>query len=100
MPSVHQINTLEELPNALKTYLIKKINLDDVTKYIEQLFATSFEFDGYSLMVDQINRFYTTGFEPQMSEVSEPEIKSFVKENNNSLDLLSNEFIKKIHSYQ
>ena len=47
-------------------------------------------------MVNHNYRFYTTGFEPQMPEVTESEIKSFIQENKPALDLLANEFITKI----
>jgi len=47
-------------------------------------------------MVNQNNRFYTTGFEPQMNDVTESQIKSFIRDNNFSLNLLADEFIKKI----
>lgn len=100
MPSVYQINTIEELPSVIKMCLRKNIDLEAVSKYVEQLFVNSFEFDGYSLMVDQNNRFYSIGFEPQMNQVTESEIKSFMEENNSNLNLLADEFIQKIHSFQ
>jgi hypothetical protein len=49
-------------------------------------------------MVNQNNRFYTTGFERQMTEVTESEIKSFMQENKPALDLPTDEFITKIQS--
>ncbi len=49
-------------------------------------------------MVNHNYRFYTTGFDPQMIEVTESEIKSFMQENKPALDLPTDEFITKIQS--
>ncbi len=96
MPSVYTITKVDELPKAIKSSLEKKVDPQEVSKHVEKLFANSFEFDGWSLAVNLTNTFYTTGFEPQMNEVTESQIKSFIQDNNFSLNLLADEFIKKI----
>jgi len=96
MPNVYQINTISELPNAIRTCLRKNIDLEEICKYVEQIFAHTFEFDGYTMQINGINRFYTIGFEYQMNEVTESEIKSFMKENNYNLNILADEIITKI----
>ena len=49
LPSVHQIKTLQDLPNAIKTSLKKKVNISDLNNYLNLIESNSFEFDLASL---------------------------------------------------
>ena len=62
LPSVHQIKTLQDLPNAIKTSLKKKVNISDLNNYLNLIESNSFESDIYDLSTEFADIFHYNGF--------------------------------------
>ena len=52
LPFVHQIKTLDELPDAIKTSLKKKVNISDLNNYLNLIEFNSFETDTLDLSLE------------------------------------------------
>ena len=99
LPSVHQLKSIDELPTAIRQSLSKKINPNDVAKYLKLLEDNSFDFDMVGFDLDYHNYFYHGG---SLLDVSIPEekVRQFIKKHESSLNLVADEFIKKIECFE
>ena len=61
LPSVYQLKSIDELPVAIKQSLHKKVNPNDVAKYLNLLEANSFDFDLVGFDLDYHKYFYHDG---------------------------------------
>ena len=96
LPSVYQLKSIDELPTAIRQSLRKKVNPNDVAKYLNLLEANSFDFDLLGFDLDYHNYFYHGG---NLIDVDIPEekAKQFVKKHESSFDTVADEFVKKIN---
>lgn len=99
LPSVNQINSLEELPSAINDSLKKKVNPDDLNKYLSYIEKNSFEFDWLGFET-KYNDFFYFGGHLLSVEIPESKMISFLKENQNILEMLADEHIKKIQEFK
>ena len=98
LPSVHQIKTLQELPDAIKTSLQKKVNISDLNNYLNLIESNSFEIDLFDLANDFDYIFHYNGFLVDV-EIPIDKMQSFLEKHHNSFEKLAVEFVKKIQNY-
>ena len=97
LPSVHQIKTLQDLPNAIKTSLKKKVNISDLNNYLNLIESNSFEFDLASLESDVDYIFHYDSFLVDV-EIPIDKMQSFLEKHRNLFEKLAAEFVKKIQN--
>jgi hypothetical protein len=98
LPFVHQIKTLQELPDAIKTSLKKKVNISDLNNYLNLIESNSFEIDLLDLSNEYTNIFHYNGFLVDV-EIPIDKMQSFLEKHWNSFEKLAAEFVKKIQNY-
>ena len=95
LPSVHQLKSIDELPTAIRQSLSKKVNPNDVAKYLKLFEDNSFAFDMVGFDLDYHNYFYYGGNLLNV-EINEGKVKQFIKKYESSFDMLANEYVKKM----
>ncbi len=97
LPSVSKLTSIEKLPELIRESLEKKVNSEDLDKYLTILHDNSFDFD----IMDFDNRynefFYYDGHYASV-DISEDKMKDFLEENKVTLDKLASEYEKKLNS--
>ena len=96
---VQQIKSFQELSDAIKKSLKKKVNISDLNNYINLIESNSFEFDFHRLSMEFDNYFHLGGF---LADVKIPinKMKSFLEQNNADYEKLAAESVKKIQKYE
>lgn len=99
LKSVYRLKTIEELPHAISMSLKKKVDMADLSDYVNFVEKNSFEFDWNTFNLDFANQFYYAGF---LKEVDVPveKMKSFLEAHKSALEKLASEYIKKIKQYK
>ena len=97
LPFVHQIKTLQELPDAIKTSLKKKVNISDLNNYLNLIESNSFEIDLLDLSNEYTNIFHYNGFLVDV-EIPIDKMQSFLEKHSNLFEKLAAEFVKKIQN--
>jgi len=95
LPFVHQIKTLDELPDAIKISLKKKVNISDLNNYLNLIEFNSFESDTRDLSIEFDDIFHYNGF-LVAGEIPIDKMQSFLERHSNSFEKLATEFVKKI----
>ena len=95
LPFVHQIKTLDELPDAIKISLKKKVNISDLNNYLNLIEFNSFESDTLDLSIEFDDIFHYNGF-LVAGEIPIDKMQSFLERHSNSFEKLATEFVKKI----
>ena len=95
LPFVHQIKTLDELPDAIKISLKKKVNISDLNNYLNLIEFNSFETDILDLSLEFDDIFHYNGF-LVAGEIPIDKMQSFLERHSNSFEKLATEFVKKI----
>jgi len=96
LPSVIRIKSIEEISKTIESALKLKVNKSDLQKFVSSLLSDSFQFDDMSLKTDLLNRFFVKSFESVPKGTTEEEIKSFLKQHQDVIDLIASEYLKKI----
>ena len=99
LPSVYRLKNLEELPRTIKESLNKKIELCDVSKFVNLLDKNSFEFDIFAYYSKVSERFHHGGFMIS-NEISMNNLDLFIEEDRAIYEMLAEEHIKKINQYK
>ncbi len=96
LPSVHKIESITELPSAIKSSLKKEVKLSDLNYYINLIEANSLELDYDAINLDFMHSFHYGG---NLADVEIPidKMKLFLERHNADFDKIATEFIKKIH---
>jgi len=98
IPAFHLLKNLEELPEAIRTCLRKKIKISDLEKFVSIMQTNSFQFDLDGLGTDLSYRFGIKG--PNVdAELSELKVKEFLNDNKQIFEKLADEHIKKIKEF-
>ena len=95
----NKLKSIDELPTAIRQSLHKKVNPNDVAKYLNLLEANSFDFDMFGFDLDYHDYFYYGGHLIDV-EIPEEKIKKFIKKHESSFDAVADEFIKKISYFK
>ena len=77
----------------------KKVNPNDVAKYLNLLDANSFDFDLFVYDLAYHDYFYYVGNLINV-EIPEEKAKQFIKKYESSFDTLADEFLKKINYFE
>jgi hypothetical protein len=99
LPSVHQLKSIDELPTAIRSSLQKKVDPNDVGKYLNLLEANTFNFDMFRFDLDYHNYFYHGGNLID-TDISEEKVRGFIKKYESNFDVLADEFIQKFHYFE
>ena len=99
LPSVQKLNSLEELPLMIRHGLETKVNSDDLDKYLSVLDEHSFDFDLKGYESNEANSFRYGG-NYQDTIITNEQMKSFLDENQNLFDMLTNQHIKKLNYFK
>ena len=96
LPSVHKIESITELPSAIKASLKKEVKLSDLNYYINLIEANSLQLDFDAINLDFMHNFHHGG---NLADVEIPidKIKLFLERHNADFDKIAAECIKKIH---
>lgn len=99
LPFVYRVSKLEDLPEAIRTYLDKEVDFDALGNLIGMLEKNSVKFELDMVGADFSYRFGFKG--PVMDgELPVNEIKSFLDDHKNVFDKLALEHIKKIEQHK
>ena len=94
---VNQIKTLQEIPDAIKTSLKKKVNISDLNNYLNLIESNSFELNLLYLSTEFADLFHYNGFLVDV-EIPIDKMRSFLEKYRNSFEKLAAEFVKKIQN--
>ncbi len=97
LPSVSRLNRIDDLPRMVRESLQKKVNSDDLDKYLTFLHANSFDFNPLDLQNRYDEFFYFDGHYQSIS-ISEEKMKYFLDDNKKTLQKLASEYEKRINS--
>ena len=95
LPSVHKLQSVEELPLAISKSLQKKVVSSDLDKYLNLIESKSIDFDllGFENIVTDF--FYSGGILSDIN-ISQSKMKEFLEKYKKQLGYLADEHIKKI----
>ena len=96
LPSISKLNSIEELPKIIRESLQKKVNNNDLEKYLTVLHENSFDFDPMDFE-NKYNDFFYYGGHYLSVEILESKMKDFLEKNRMTLDKLASEFEKKMN---
>ena len=99
LPSVYQLKSIDELPTAIRESLSKKVNPNDVAKYLNLFETNCFDFNFIGFILDFHNYFYHGGNLID-AEIPEDKVKQFIKKHESSFQIVVDEFIKKIKDFE
>lgn len=93
--SVTTLKHFEDLPNEIRNSLSKKVDINEMTKFLETVEQNSFEINWRNLSNEFAFKFGFKG--PVMAaELNESNIEKFLDEHNSEFELLANEHLKKL----
>jgi len=95
LPSVYKMNSLNELPNAIRLSLQKTVLATDLERYVTFLDNISFNFDLQGFETKYNNYFYFGGHLLNV-DIAPQKMEQFLKDNIETLDELAEEYVKKL----
>jgi len=95
LPSVYRLNSLDELPAAIKNNLSKKTSPEYLEKYVTFMNDNSFDVDLIGLLINEANSLYYGGFLVD-TQISSEKVKAFFDENKQALEKITQEYNNKI----
>ena len=98
LPSMYKVNSLNELPDAIKTCLHKKVNPKDVMRYIKSIEKNSIIFEDQEILLRYLNLFHDSGYLAN-KELPIENIKSFLEEYKTNFDNFAAFHIKAIKKH-
>ena len=93
------IPEIDEIPEAIRSSLRKKVKVNDVDRYLNLFDAHSFDFDILGFELDYHNHFHYGGLLID-TEFTEEQVKQFIKKYESIFDILADRYIKKIHCFE
>ncbi len=97
LSNVIRLKSVEELPEAIRISLTKKINHLELGEYVDTILANTCEFDMYSYKSDFSNQFYYRSFLVDVP-ILEEDLKLFLDNHNNMINSVVDEFLKKLNT--
>ena len=88
LPSMHKVNSWDDLPFLMRKYLNEKVKNEDILRFINAVEKNSILFDDQKILQDFQDIFYDGGFLAN-KELSEEKIKNFLKNHQTSFDSLA-----------
>ena len=99
LPSVSKVKDLESLPQLIRNALKQKVNAIDLERFLTILKENTFEFDMVEFASIIANKFYRDASSVDV-EIDESEVKEFIKNNIELIEILSSVHAKKIEQYK
>lgn len=99
LKSVYVLKNIEEFPKAIRTMLKKKVDFDDLNKFVDLIDKNSFEFNWAGFSRDLHEHFFYGGFLADV-DITTSKMKSFLEKHNFTLEKLALEFVKKIEQHK
>jgi len=100
VPSVHILKNIDELPNAIRLSLEKKVDPSELNDYINFIEKNSFEFPNERYSFEISHRFnYNVGYLKQ-EEIQVNKMESFLNEFSSIFQKLAEEYIKKMNEHK
>lgn len=96
---VHRLKSIEELPQAIRSSLLKEVDIKELNKFINFIEKVSFQVDLADLDASVANEFYYGGFLVDV-KILEEKIISFLEKYRSVFEQLASEHIKKIKMYK
>lgn len=96
LSNVIRLKSIEDLPEAIRISLTKKVNPLELGEYVETIIANTCEFDLYSFKSDFSNEFYYRSFLVDVP-ISEEDIKLFLDSHHDMIEPVADEFLKKLN---
>ncbi len=94
---VNQIKTLQEIPDAIKISLKKKVDISDLNNYLNLIESNSLEINLLDLGIEFDSIFHHNGFLVDV-EIPIDKMQSFLERHSNYFEKLATEFVKKIQN--
>ena len=95
LPSVYTIESLDELPKAIRISLNKKVNEEDLDRYISLFDEHSFEFDQHGFHTMEHDYFFYGGHLIDV-DISDSKMEQFLQTNKSEFEKITNAFLKKL----
>lgn len=95
LPSVFRVTDPETLPSLIRKALNTKVNAIDVDKYFTLYEQESFHYNYFEFEAKLMKTFFHSGNFVD-TEITETQMLKYLNENQESYELLANEYIKKI----
>ena len=99
LSSVHKINSVQELPEAIRLSLTKKVSPEELDRFLILLEQNSVDFDWYGFITKIHDYFYYGGNLVDV-EITFDKMKNFLEKNKDSLAKITDAHIKKIQQYK
>ena len=95
IPSVKKLNSYDELHDAINQCIKTNVEPNYIKKYVELIEENSFDFNILDFQMKYLNQFYFSGNLVDVS-IDEKQMELFLSDNEQILQKLASEFIKKI----
>ena len=99
LPSVTRLKSIDDLPNIINQCINKKVNPDDVNKFIQLMESVTIDFNWHSFTAKFDDYFYYGGSLVDV-EISESDMTIFLKNNKNVLEKLASNHVKKMNELE
>jgi len=99
LKSVSILKDITELPQLIQKKLDEKFDLDDLNNYISSLEKNSFYFDLSGFNTSAHDILFYGGFLSDV-EITEKQMNDLLRQYSNQLEILTNEYIKKIKQHR
>jgi len=97
LSNVLRLKSMEDLPEAIRISLTKKVNPLEFGEYLETILANTCEFDLYSFTNDFSNQFYYKSFLVDVP-IPEEDLKLFLDSHHDMIEPVVDEFLKKLNT--
>lgn len=97
--SIYKLKNINELPNAIRTSLKKKVDPNELSSYLDFLIKNSFQGDMQKFEEEFGKQFPYLGYLKE-SLIAVKKMETFLEDNRKFLDILANEHIKKIKLHE
>ncbi len=95
IPSIHRLNSIEELPKLIKSSIKEHITSEYLDKYLSLIEQNSFDFDMLEFENQRDRFFYSGGILSDVS-ITPDKMEDFLKNNDQTFKLIADEYIKKM----
>jgi hypothetical protein len=98
LPSVYRLRSIEDLPNAIRTSLEKKVEISDLSRYTKCVLDNTFEYDIFGIDTFQIRRIPNSFYVPDV-EIPNKEIVDMINDMKVVWTKVGEAFVQKIRRH-
>mgnify|MGYP001248036304 CR=1 FL=1 len=97
LPTIQKLNSMNELPEKIKSGLKMKVDVDDIDRYLAILDQHSFDFDLKGYEINEANSLrYGGSFHDTI--ITNEQMKIFLNKNQNTFNILTEQYMKKLEN--